>query len=50
MKRKKCVKKVVEQAVAAIAKKSAGMEANTACTFWGYQPKVPEEVKALRKF
>lgn len=50
MKIKGCTKKDVEQAIAKIAKKSARVEANTACPFWGYQPKEPKQVKALRKF
>lgn len=47
---KKCVKNKVEQVIAKIAKKTAIIEANTACPCWGYQPKEPKQVKALRKF
>lgn len=43
-------KKKVERAIATIAKKSASIEANTACSCLGYQPKESEKVKALRKF
>ncbi|MCI8692765.1 MAG: cyclic lactone autoinducer peptide [Lachnospiraceae bacterium] len=44
------VKKRVEQVIAQIAKRSASVEANTACSFLGYQPKEPKQVKSLRKF
>lgn len=50
MKIKECAKKGVGRVIAKIAKKSASVEANTACTLWGYQPKEPKQVKALRKF
>lgn len=50
MKVKEYAKKDIEQIIAKIAKKSAGVEANTACPCWGYQPKEPKQVKALRKF
>ncbi len=50
MKIKECTKKGVVWAIAQIAKKTASMEANTACPCWGYQPKEPKQVKALRKF
>lgn len=43
-------KKGVERAVARMAKKSASVEANTACPCWGYQSQEPKQVKALRKF
>jgi cyclic lactone autoinducer peptide len=47
---KECAKKGVEKAIVKIARKSASVEANTACPCWGYQPKEPKQVKALRKF
>lgn len=50
MKFKECAKKGVEKAIAKIARKSASVEANTACPCWGYQPEEPKQVKALRKF
>lgn len=50
MKAKEYAKKGIEQAIAKIAKKSASVEANSACPCWGYQPKEPKQVKALRKF
>lgn len=40
----------VKKAIANMAKKSAVIEANTACPFINYQPKEPQEVKKLRKF
>lgn len=43
-------KKRVERVITAIAKKSASIEANTTCSFLGYQPKEPKQAKALRKF
>ncbi len=43
-------KRKVEHVIATIAKKSASIEANTACSCLGYQPKESEKVKALRKF
>lgn len=39
-----------KKAVADMAKKSAKMEANTACPCMNYQPKEPQTVKKLRKF
>ncbi|MCM1186993.1 MAG: cyclic lactone autoinducer peptide [Lachnoclostridium sp.] len=50
MKVKNCAKRGIEQAIARLAKKSASIEANTACTFWGYQSQEPKQIKALRKF
>lgn len=38
------------KAIVAMAKKSASIDANTACAFLNYQPKEPQEVKKLRKF
>lgn len=43
-------KKRIEHAIATIAKKSASIEANAACSCLGYQPKESEKVRALRKF
>ncbi len=50
MQGKNSVVKKVEKAIAAMAKISAGVEANTACACWTYQPKEPQNVKKLRKF
>ncbi|MGN0386659.1 MAG: cyclic lactone autoinducer peptide [Lachnospiraceae bacterium] len=50
MRVKECVKQRFEKAVVKIARKYASVEANTACSCWGYQPKEPKQVKALRKF
>ena len=50
MGKKNQVVKKIELAVAGAARKSAGIEANTACPLWGYQPKEPKQVKKLRKF
>lgn len=50
MKVKEYIKKGIEQAIAKSAKKSASVEANTACPCWGYQAEEPKQVKALRKF
>lgn len=43
-------KRNIKKAIASMAKKSAGMEVNTACPIMNYQPKEPQEVKKLRKF
>lgn len=40
----------IKKVIAKIAKKSASIEANTACPLWNYQPKEPDELKKLRKF
>ena len=47
---KERAKKEIEKAIAMIARKSASVEANTACPLWGYQSKEPQQVKAMRKF
>lgn len=44
------IKIIVKKAVAQMAKKSASMEANTACPCMNYQPEEPQDVKKLRKF
>lgn len=44
------IKKSIKRIVANVAKKSATMEANTACPFMNYQPEEPKAVKKLRKF
>lgn len=44
------IKKTVKKAIVNMAKKSACMEANTACPCVNYQPKEPQDVKRLRKF
>lgn len=40
----------IKKVIAEIARKSAKVEANTACPLWNYQPKEPDELKKLRKF
>ena len=40
----------VKKTIAFLAKKTASIEANTACPCIGYQPKEPQNVKKLRKF
>ncbi len=40
----------VKKTIAYLAKKSASVEANTACPCVGFQPKEPQAVKKLRKF
>jgi cyclic lactone autoinducer peptide len=40
----------IKKVVAKIAKKSASIEANTACSIWHYQSKEPAELRKLRKF
>ena len=44
------LKKTVKKAIANMAKKSASMEANTACPCMNFQPKEPQNIKKLRKF
>lgn len=44
------MKKTVKKIIADLAKKSACMEANTACPCMNFQPKEPQSVKKLRKF
>ena len=44
------IKTKVKKTIAYLAKKSANMEANTACPCIGFQPKEPQTVKKLRKF
>lgn len=44
------MKNFVKKVVADMAKKSACMEANTACPCVNFQPKEPPDVKKLRKF
>lgn len=41
---------IVKKTIARMAKRTASLEANTACPLIGYQPKEPEAVKKLRKF
>lgn len=50
MKNKELFLKKVETTIAGMARRAAGMEANTTCPLWGYQPKEPQEIKKLRKF
>ncbi|MBQ4530899.1 MAG: cyclic lactone autoinducer peptide [Lachnospiraceae bacterium] len=42
--------KKIEKAIVILAKKKAIIEANSACTLWGYQPKEPKEVEKLCRF
>jgi len=42
--------KKIEKVIVEMAKKTAIVEANTACSFFSYQKKEPENVKKLRKF
>lgn len=44
------ISRTVKKSIANLAKKSARLEANTACTCLNYQPKEPISVKKLRKF
>lgn len=46
----KKVHKTLEKAVAKAAIKAAGIEENTTCWFYSYQPKRPKGLKRLRKF
>lgn len=46
----KRIKNVMKKTIVSMAKKSASLEANTACPAIGFQPKEPQEVKKLRKF
>lgn len=41
---------MISKAVVVLAKKSAQMDANTACAFMNFQPKIPKAVQKLRKF
>lgn len=44
------ITRTVKKVIANMAKKSASMEANTACPCMNFQPKEPQAVKKLRKF
>ena len=44
------LKKTVKKAIANMAKKTASMEANTACPCMNFQPKEPQDVNKLRNF
>lgn len=46
---KKQIKKA-EKLIVRLARKTAESEVNSTCSFLGYQSKVPETVKRLRKF
>ena len=50
MQEKKQIVSVLEKLVIKVAKSSAEIEANTACLWFGFQPKEPESLKKLRKF
>lgn len=44
------IKKSAEKLVAQVAYKTAAQGANSSCSFFFFQPQVPEQVKKLRKF
>ena len=44
------LKKTVKKVVVNMAKRSASMEANTACPCMNFQPKESQNIKKLRKF
>lgn len=44
------IAKVIKKSIANMAKKAASLEANTACPFYNFQPKEPQDVKKMRKF
>ena len=44
------MKKVVATIIATSAKNVASKNANSACTYFFYQPKEPKDLKKLRKF
>lgn len=46
----KKIHKTLEKAIVNLAIKVAGIEANTACRLYSYQPKEPKDLKRLRKF
>lgn len=50
MQMKKRVSERAKKAVVKLAKRTASVEANTACLCLNYQPKETENVKQLRKF
>lgn len=50
MENKKKLTQRVGHVIAALARKSAIIEANTACPCLHYQPKESKQVKTLRKF
>lgn len=39
----------VSKTIGYLVRKVAERDANTSCPFWGYQPKLPEVVKKLKK-
>lgn len=46
----KKISKILAKAIANAAVKAAGIEANSTCKFFSYQPKEPKDLKKLRKF
>lgn len=44
------ITRTVKKVIVYMAKKSASVEANTACTLLNFQLKEPQDVKKLRKF
>ena len=46
----KKIHKTLEKVVAKAAIKMAGIEANTACRGYSYQPREPKDLKKLRQF
>lgn len=47
---KKTMKKQILKTLSQIAYAEASKSANTSCPFFSYQPKLPNDVKKLRKF
>lgn len=39
----------VSKTIGYLVRKIAERDANTSCPFWGYQPKLPEAVRKLKK-
>lgn len=44
------IAKTLKKAIAHMAKKSASLEANSACPFMNFQPQENQAIKKLRKF
>lgn len=47
---KRAIAVYVKKSIAKMARKSASIEANSVCSFFGFQPKESPEIKKLRKF
>lgn len=48
--RRKNMTRVVRKILYGLAFQMANVQANTSCILWAYQPKLPDEVKKMRKF